>query len=214
MKRIFRLIIISFGLFATSPFAYSQTGLQNINQEQLDSLYSMFPRVDGKIEIEEVIHLDSTFTTKVLYKNAKLFYTNEFKKAQAVIQYDDSVEGRIIGKGDFKVEAEQLQFMTLTSETRYVTFSVEIFCKDGRYRYRVYDFSSHYLRIIHGNAYNPDRTFQGENSLDQEFTSIKKSTTKKLDRNLFLKTLNYMMYIPKLIKKDMAKRDTLSNSDF
>lgn len=85
--------------------------------------------------------LDSTYKKDILYKNSKLFFADAFKSAKDVLQYDDREEGKIIGKGNFKIEGGQSVFLSYFTEVWIVNFSIELFVKDGKYRYRIYDFN-------------------------------------------------------------------------
>ena len=57
------------------------------------------PKVNGKYEYSSIITLDSTYKKDDLYRNAKLYFVDNYKSAKDVIQYDDKDQGKVIGKG-------------------------------------------------------------------------------------------------------------------
>lgn len=94
-----------------------------------------FPRnSDNRIDFSEVITVDSTITKTQLYLSAKAWAVNMFKDSKEVIELDDKEAGIIMGKGAFKVYPG----MFLTNG--FIKFTFKIQCKQGRYKYSVYDF--------------------------------------------------------------------------
>ena len=70
------------------------------SEDEIRSAYSALPKAEGQYEWAEVVQMDSSVKKDDLYRNAKLFFANEFKSAKDVIQYDDRGEGKVIGKGN------------------------------------------------------------------------------------------------------------------
>src|ERR1700685_53659 len=74
---------------------------------EIKTLYQSLPKVDSQYEFTEVVQLDSSYKKDDLYRNAKLFFTDVFKSAKDVLQYDDREQGKIVGKGNFQLEDNQ-----------------------------------------------------------------------------------------------------------
>ena len=169
-------------------------------------LHDSMPRVNGKYEYSEVVILDSTYKKEMLYKNSKLFFTNAFKSAKDVIQYDDREEGKVIVKGNFSVEGSQSGILLpYFIEEWKIDFSLEIFSKDGKYRYRLYDLNI--LRIADNNVIFPI-------SIDDAYKETQTGITKKLDKKLFVEMLDEINGTISSIKSYMSKKSSTLSSDF
>lgn len=88
---------------------------------------------DGKLHYEGVVEIPGKSKDE-LYKNAKLWFVNYFNNANFVIQLDDPQEGKIVGKGAFR-----LYFKSLMTFQCLNNLTIQIDCKDGKYRYKFYD---------------------------------------------------------------------------
>jgi hypothetical protein len=176
---------------------------KDLSEDDIKVAYSSIPKIDGQYEYSEVIQLDSASTKDLLYQRAKLFFANEFKSAKDVIQYDDRGEGKVIGKGHFRIEDIQLIFLVAFTEKRDVNFTLEVFCKDGRYRYRIYGFNAEVTLRASGGS-GPDNITHSEQSIDASYALTQKGSTKKMDRRLFSSTLFEIQRIAEDLKKAMA----------
>jgi hypothetical protein len=127
MKRLLFIAIIA--LISTSVKA------QNDGEIKLDSI----PVIDGVYQYQEVVNVGDAFKKDQLYKNAKVYFMDVFSGAKDAFQYDDKEEGRIIGKGFLTVDDYKSVFPGVAVLKWDVYYNVEITCKDGKYRYRVYD---------------------------------------------------------------------------
>jgi len=116
MKNIILFILISSGSFA-------QVGLPH------DKL--------GKVNYTEVVQSDS-FPASQLYSNARLWFAETFKSANDVIQLADENTKTLVGHGSTTFLMHGL-FGSRT-ESGFITYSVKIECKDGRYKYSITDF--------------------------------------------------------------------------
>lgn len=88
----------------------------------------------GKLNYNDIVKTDS-IVKQELYSNAKLFFANKFKSANDVIQLDDKENTIIVGKGynDIFIKSKTSSFKT------QLWFTIKIQCKDGRYKYEIYD---------------------------------------------------------------------------
>lgn len=96
-------------------------------------LAEVFPMIDGKINYNEVVQVDSTFTADMLYVSAKKWTVDDFRSSKAVIQADDRETKTIILKSYF----EKGHNAFVKNPRNWFTIKIE--CKDGRYRYELYD---------------------------------------------------------------------------
>ena len=96
------------------------------------------PLVDGLYEYQQII-IDSSVNKGQLFKRAKMYFVDNFKNANDVIQYQDENEGKIIGKGNFSVSSILRTWGQSAVITYRVDFSTEIICKDFKYKYRIYN---------------------------------------------------------------------------
>jgi len=113
MKRI--LLIVFFITFSISSYA------------QHDTVGLHIPIKDSKIVYEGVIEVPERAKQELL-NNAKQWFVDYFKDSKNVIQNEDKDQGRIVGKGIILIELNT-----------YDKITIQIDCKDGKYRYRIYD---------------------------------------------------------------------------
>lgn len=86
----------------------------------------------------DVVKVDSTITKNELYNRAKLWFTNTFKDANKVLQVQDEERGQLVGKGKMKYNTTIFAGSGTTSG--YIGYTVNLFVKDGRYKYEITDF--------------------------------------------------------------------------
>jgi len=106
---------------------------------------------DGKYEYSEVVNVDSVSAEK-LYSNAKLFIVDAFKSGKDVTQLNDEISKTVAGTGAIKI------ILKGTTGTQYVSFKINIQCKDGRYKY---DFSNFQYDLVY---YGEDHFFDLEDA--------------------------------------------------
>lgn len=116
------LLLICFALFSLTAFS-----------QDTQTTAKTFPVKDGKVLYEGVVEVSGK-TKDQLYKNAKKWFVDAFRSSKDVIQSDDKDGGQIIGKGWF--------YSTNTTEKYRIQTTIQVDCKDGRYRYRIYDIAT------------------------------------------------------------------------
>ena len=184
---------------------------KEVTNDSIKAIYKSIPKVDGNYEYSEVVVLDSTYRKDILYRNAKLFFTDIFKSSKDVIQYDDKEEGKIIAKGVLSTSGKQGNFLVTSYDTWNLHFSLEIFCKDGKYRYRIYDFSIYAEREVAGTQTS---NYSSTISLDEAFEQSQRGFTKKAGRKMFADIITDVKSLTLEIKSYMKKKVKVSNSDF
>jgi hypothetical protein len=191
--------------------AFPQDDKKESTDQEVNAAYNSLQKVDGQYEFTEVVQLDSTYKKDILYRNAKLFFANLFKSSKDILQYDEREEGKVIGKGTIQITGHQNILLSDFSEIRTTNFTLEISCKDGKYKYRLYGFSSEY---IYGQCdkRKPEHTTNGTLTMDEAYTRTEKGGTKKMERSLFLNTLAEIRSTQDQLKEFMRKKP--SKDDF
>jgi len=169
-----------------------------------DKIIDTVPKIDGIYEYQEVVNLDSTYKKDFLYKNAKIYFVNNFTSANNVIQYDNKDDGKIIGKGSLNVH----DIYVVTLFDWQVNFSTEITCKDGRYRYRIYD-----INIVETRHFD-DGNQTTEITLNDAILHTQKGSVKKITGRLYNKMVTQLKLDILALKAGMRKKDAIAKDDF
>ena len=90
---------------------------------------------EGNIYYEGVVRVDSTITKTDLYRRGREWFVNTYLDPTEVLQLDDKAEGKMIGPGRYRYSF----FMGVFFDIRML-FVLNLDVKDGRYRYRIYNF--------------------------------------------------------------------------
>lgn len=107
-----------------------------------------FPLFSVAQQYSEVIEIPNN-TANQLYSSAKEWFAITFKSANNVIQLDDPIEKKIVGKGIKEPE----WVVKNISENLKVYFTLIVQFKDGRYKY---DIQSTEIKIYAGASYTYD----------------------------------------------------------
>jgi hypothetical protein len=89
---------------------------------------------------EGVVELQGK-TKDQLYKNVRKWFVDVFKSSKDVIQSEDKEGGQIIGKGWFNTTVGKNGAFSIATKYK-VDVSIQIDCRDGKYRYRIYDIAT------------------------------------------------------------------------
>lgn len=89
---------------------------------------------NGKVNFSDVYEMDS-LTKLELFSRAKLFISETFTSADAVIDLEDQTSGVIVAKGWSKIE---IQWAGVTVPQK-LWYSIKIYCKEGKYKYEITD---------------------------------------------------------------------------
>jgi hypothetical protein len=171
------------------------------------------PKVDGKSEITEVVKLDSSFKIDDLYKNAKIYFVNIYSSGVAnVIQYDDKASGTVIGKSSFQVQSNDNYKLGMLSVSVIwnVYYNTEIIVKNGRYKYRFYNFD---VRELNPDSVY-DRLFLERDLKDNGIEKAQQGAYKKTYLDIYHKMVAVCYAQAVILKKEMAKQQKLSDYNF
>ncbi|HEY4323905.1 MAG TPA: DUF4468 domain-containing protein [Mucilaginibacter sp.] len=160
-------------------------------QEKSEVVVDTIPVVDGAHQFQEIVKVDTTFKKDQLYKNAKAYFMNVFTGAKDAFQYDDKKEGKIVGKGFVQVSDIKRVFPAVAVLKWDVYYNLEVTCKDGKYRYRLYDI------VITKEAHVSENTFRNVHlTIDDAYGNIPKQRG------------SYKTLYPKVINKLIAELET------
>jgi len=107
-----------------------------ISIAQIDTTSTNFPYKDGRIVYETVKEIPGVSKTKI-FGASKKWMADSFKSANHVIQSEDEPTGQIIGKG--KTMITYVKKGALFGAGYNLEFTIQVDCKDGKYRIRIYD---------------------------------------------------------------------------
>ena len=161
------------------------------------------PKADGLYGYMEVISVDS-LNKDALFNNAKTFFVDVFKSAKDVIQYEDKPEGKIIGKGLITVTGNQNKVMGQSWERKIKAyFSIEILCKDNKYKYRIYDIT---LKSYDQYTSREKAPIVNDQTFETLIEDSNKGTYKKATSEAYPKLLTEFKNIVAQLKLYMVKK--------
>ncbi|MCK5134840.1 MAG: DUF4468 domain-containing protein [Bacteroidales bacterium] len=135
-----------------------------------------FPTKDGRIFYQEVVHVDSTFSTSDLYINAKTWMVDAFKSSKAVIETDLKEDGVII------LKSYLTKYYKLGMINPNIWFVIKLELKPGRYRYSLYDVRYEYTRTAGGYSKHTEMDFEDWVKIPPG-TKLSESKMKKVEDN-------------------------------
>ncbi len=90
-----------------------------------------------ELKYEEVVQVDSTATKDELYKRARTFLAKNFKEEGEAFTIDDKDAGELTGSGRVRYYTKKI-FLGALCTIGYVNFKINIYPKDGRYKYVIH----------------------------------------------------------------------------
>jgi hypothetical protein len=125
MSRLFLLLTTLFCSFAA------------LAQKPVESTTTEFPTKDGQLYYEGVVDVVPTAKQADLYRAGRTWFVDTYVGTKEVLQLDDKADGKMIGKGGY-----QYSFVIgITISQIFMRFTLALDVKDGKYRYRIYDFA-------------------------------------------------------------------------
>lgn len=98
-----------------------------------------------ELKYEEVVQVDTTATKKELYNRARAWFADNFKDEGEVMTIQDVENGEISGNGNFRYDTRKIYFGVFCV-VGMINFKVNIYVKDGRYKYIIHD-------LVHEGSY-------------------------------------------------------------
>lgn len=84
-----------------------------------------------------VIKVDSTIKKEELFSRARIWFSQAFTDSKAVLDVQDKESGELVGNGTIKAIGSNGNYSYAYG---YVSFSIKVLVKDGRYKYILSDF--------------------------------------------------------------------------
>jgi hypothetical protein len=88
---------------------------------------------------EEVVPVDSTINKAELFNRARQWFSNTFKSEKDVISISDKEIGEISGNAVVEYNSDRF-YGGVVCVNGYVNFKINVFVKDGRYKYVFHSF--------------------------------------------------------------------------
>lgn len=104
--------------------------INSLGQDVFISEDSIFESQVNKWYFSNIIYVDSSISKQILFQKTRQWFSESFVSAKAVIDNADKEEGVIFGKSQ----------IILNDLDGYVSFNIEIRCKDGRVKYILSNF--------------------------------------------------------------------------
>lgn len=137
---------------------------------------------------EEVVTVDSTVNKTELFNRARQWFSNTFKSEKDVISISDKESGEISGNAVVEYKSDRF-YVGVVCVNGYVNFKVNVYVKDGRYKYVFHSFDhegSYYdgnkpisYGILTNSEYAPKPTRGGANN--KAWAEIKDQTTSQIN---------------------------------
>jgi hypothetical protein len=96
-----------------------------------------FPTKEGVLYYEGVVDVSPESKQADLYRTGRTWFVDTYVDAKEVLQLDDKADGKMMGKGRYKYSF--LNGINISAVTMRFTLALDV--KDGKYRYRIYNFS-------------------------------------------------------------------------
>ncbi|KAA0126399.1 DUF4468 domain-containing protein [Chryseobacterium sp. SN22] len=103
-----------------------------------------------ELKYEEVVNVDSLTTRDELFNRARSWIGKTYNDERYVIATEDRSTGELSGNGSFLYDTKKLYFGVWTV-IGHIDYKVNIFVKDGRYKYIIHSFR-HTGTSIDGNS--------------------------------------------------------------
>jgi hypothetical protein len=158
---------------------------------------------NGQLCYSEVVYVDSLKKNQ-LYLNAKQFFNDSFSTVKDVIHSDDNESAVVTGRVFNFVPIESNP--TFKDMPEQMWYTLKIHCKDGRYKYEIYDISFNSIDPkVHPTIYAKDY-------FDKEYYFKNNGTTPKGTPYRYKISMeNAFQSIIYLIKSSMSKSDSKNN---
>lgn len=93
--------------------------------------------ITGRITYTAIVSVDSVSSKQQMYLRAREWFAKTYRSSKDVIQMEDSVSGKIIGKALMQVYNKGLGML---HNSGYINYTISVFVKNGRYKYEVTNF--------------------------------------------------------------------------
>jgi|GEM_PF-2746504 len=105
-------------------------------QKSTEPAVTEFPIKEDKLYYEGVVDVTPTAKQLDLYRTGRTWFVDTYVDAKEVLQLDDKADGKMMGKGRYKYSF--LNGINISQVLMRFTLALDV--KDGKYRYRMYNF--------------------------------------------------------------------------
>ncbi|MDJ0367282.1 DUF4468 domain-containing protein [Hymenobacter sp. H14-R3] len=105
-------------------------------QKSADVAVTDFPIKEDKLYYEGVVDAAPTAKQLDLYRTGRTWFVDTYVDAKEVLQLDDKADGKMMGKGRYKYSF--VNGINISQVLMRFTLALDV--KDGKYRYRMYNF--------------------------------------------------------------------------
>ncbi|SDI97974.1 DUF4468 domain-containing protein [Chryseobacterium jejuense] len=159
-----------------------------------------------ELKYEEVVQVDSTVSKKELYNRARSWFADNFKDEGEVMTIQDDSTGEITGNGNFRYNTNKI-YMGVWCVTGTIHFKINIYLKDGRYKYVIHN-------LVHEGSY-----FDGSRPINYGLLTVNENSPnpsrggpgKKAWTDIKEKTNDRVQLIISGLKEAMVKKHETSN---
>lgn len=97
-------------------------------------------RAQSESKPHEIVIVDSVPSSSAseLYRRARAWFVDYYKDASEVVQLADSATKTVVGKATFQYNASIFRGSDI--RRGFVKYTIEVSCRDGRYRVRTYNY--------------------------------------------------------------------------
>lgn len=92
-----------------------------------------------EIQFEDVVKIDSTVSKEELYNRARSWLAKTYKSEKDVMSIEDRSSGEISGNGAIKYNPQSL-FFGVDCARGFISYKINIYVKEGRYKYKLHSF--------------------------------------------------------------------------
>jgi hypothetical protein len=189
MKKLLVLVLI---IFAKSAFAQKDTVGLNI------------PFANNTVVYERVVEVPNA-PKNMLFGNAGLWLAETRPYiADTQLQLEDPVLSRVVGRVNYSITESSKFFLSTFYDTYICNFTLQIDCKDNKYRIRIYN-----IQDVAGTAYTPIDELMLAIINSKSYTLPNGAVLKATDLQNRFKMLNIVV---SNVIADIAKSMTVDNS--
>jgi len=190
-----KLLILALMFFTKIAFAQKDTVGLNV------------PYVNNTVIYERVFNVPNV-TQNLLYSNAGLWMAETHPYVvNTQLTLEDPASGRVVGRANCYIGSSYKVLWQTQYYTYHFDFTIQIDCKDNKYRVRIYNIQD----IIDSNAHTPIDDMMQSLIASKSLTLGTGSVMKKADFEKCLHALNDMVGS---VMADISKNMLNDNNDF
>lgn len=121
------------------PSIKNDKGYYFLNSKNLNVFIDSLQIKENDLIFENVIMLDG-YSKEQIFSRLRSLFVELFNDSKNVLEINDKELGQLMGKGKIKYKHSNL----IANNTNFVSFTINILVKDGRFKYRINNLKSDY----------------------------------------------------------------------